>query len=130
MEILGDPYYLCTGGIGINSPEIKIPGITTNGEAPYKSGVVIISIDFRNPDDIESNPTDPNYGMVRFNKNKIPFSGCFRVNSVTSRFSDGVFTQRLRLLRLPNQSEENREVSTATVKTSITSFENINTAFA
>lgn len=99
LEILGDPYFLCTGGIGNYRPKLKDGGITTDGEAPFQSGDVIIVVDFKSPVD----------AGVDFDKMKFyntAFSGCFRVTKVRSKFSDGLFTQVLSLIRIPGQPEE------------------------
>lgn len=100
LEILGDPYFLCTGGIGSYRPTLADKTSTENGEAPYQTSDVIVLIQFRNPDDIAPFAAG---GLAKFDKSKIPFSGCFRVIKVQSKFSDGVFTQRLNLVRLPGQ---------------------------
>jgi len=99
LEILGDPYFLVTGGIGNYIPEMGDKrGITNTGEAPYFSEDIIVVIEFRSPEDIDSRT-----GYVKFNSNKSPFSGCFRVINVISKFNDGMFSQRLKLIRIPGQ---------------------------
>lgn len=99
LEILGDPYFLVTGGIGNYMPLIGSKrGITEDGEAPYFSEDIIVVIEFKSPDDINKRT-----GFLEFNGNKSPFSGCFRVINVTSKFNDGMFTQRLKLIRIPGQ---------------------------
>jgi hypothetical protein len=98
LEILGDPYFLCTGGVGNFRPKIIDPTITDNGEAPYQVHNVMVVVEFRNPEDI-----DPNTGMVIFDKQRIPYNGCYQVTKVVSKFQDGLFTQRLNLLRIPGQ---------------------------
>jgi hypothetical protein len=100
LEILGDPFFLCTGGIGNYRPKIT-NGMTQDGEAAYHANDVIIDIEFRNPEDI-----NPATGLVKFNNAKVTFSGCFRVISVNSKFNDGMFTQRLKLVRIPGQPIE------------------------
>lgn len=99
LEILGDPYFLVTGGMGNYMPEMGDKrGITQTGEAPYFSEDIIVVVEFRSPDDI-----DERTGYVKFNSNKSPFSGCFRVINVVSKFNEGMFTQRLQLIRIPGQ---------------------------
>lgn len=98
LEILGDPYFLCTGGVGNFRPKIIDPTITDNGEAPYQVHNVMVVVEFRNPEDI-----DPNTGMVIFDSNRIPYNGCYQVTKVASKFQDGLFTQRLNLVRIPGQ---------------------------
>ena len=100
IEILGDPYYLVTQGSGNFFPEFgDSAGITADAEANYFSEDVIVTIEFRNPDDVNHNET----GYMKFNDRKIPFSGCFRVIKAMSNFKDGLFTQRLNLIRVPGQ---------------------------
>jgi len=98
LEILGDPYFLVTGGNGNYRPKIVDPGITENGEAPYHANDVIIVLNFKTPMDINDK------GIADFSK--APFSGCFRVIKVQSKFSDGMFTQRLFLIRIPGQPDD------------------------
>jgi hypothetical protein len=99
LEILGDPYFLCTGGIGNYRPELVDKGITKNGEAPYQTGDVIIIVEFQTPQD--GGVTDQE---IKFYNT--PFSGCFRVTKVRSKFNDGMFTQILSLIRIPGQPED------------------------
>jgi hypothetical protein len=99
LEILGDPYFLCTGGTGNYFPKVTDPGITANGEAPYQSGDVVIVVEFNTPQDIGVKDQE-----IKFYKT--PFSGCFRVTKVRSRFADGMFIQTLSLLRIPGQPED------------------------
>jgi hypothetical protein len=99
LEILGDPYFLCTGGIGNYRPELVDKGVTKNGEAPYQTGDVIVIVEFQTPQD--AGVADQN---IKFYNT--PFSGCFRVTKVRSKFSDGLFTQVLSLIRIPGQPED------------------------
>ena len=99
LEILGDPYFLCTGGNGNYRPELVDAGITTNGEAPYQTGDVIVIVEFQTPQD--AGVTDQ---AIKFYNT--PFSGCFRVTKVRSKFNDGLFTQVLSLIRIPGQPED------------------------
>jgi hypothetical protein len=102
VEILGDPYYLVTGGIGNYRPTLQDSGITTDGEAPYQTHDVVVILEFKNPIDINSKT-----GKAVFDDNKVPFSGCFRVTKVQNKFVDGMFTQRLSLVRIPGQPYDN-----------------------
>jgi len=101
IEILGDPFYLVTGGIGnYDSMPSGITGLTTDGEADYLQGDVLITINFRNPIDI--NPLEKG-GMFYFETEKLPFSGVYKVIKVRSSLSEGVFKQRLEIIRYPGQ---------------------------
>ena len=96
IEILGDPYFLVTGGIGGTRPNLTDKSITANGEAPYQIRDVFILLQFQNPTDVDSLKVNA--------KNKsVEWSGIYRVQSAVSKFSDGLFTQRLKLVRIPGQ---------------------------
>ena len=99
IEISGDPYFFVTGGIGNYRPRLVDDTMTENGEAPYQTNETIVLLEFRNPEDIDSKT-----GLVKFNSNRVPFSGCFRVTKVTSKFSDGMFMQTLNMIRIPGQA--------------------------
>lgn len=98
MEILGDPFYLVTGGIGNYRPFTNADNTVGSGEAPYLNKDVIISIKFRNPVDI-----DPVTGEAIFNDALSIYSGVFRVITVLNVFKDGVFSQTLKTIRIPAQ---------------------------
>lgn len=98
IKILGDPFFLVTGGMGNYKPAVITYGETVDNEAAYQQGDVFVVVNFRNPIDI-----DPKTGLLEFNSTLVPFSGVFRVISVISTFKDGLFEQRLQLLRVPGQ---------------------------
>jgi hypothetical protein len=101
LEILGDPFYLVTGGIGNNTPPEENPGITTNGEASYLAGQVLISLEFRTPQDIG---TLAEGGLLKFqDTSRAPFGGIFRVSKVSSTLKDGQFKQVLSIERMQGQ---------------------------
>jgi len=102
IEILGDPFYLATGGIGNYQPQSAGYGITTDGSVDHNAGQVFIVINFRNPEDVG---TFEEGGTMKFSDNKVSFSGVYMVNKVFSKFSNGVFKQRLQILRM-TQSEK------------------------
>ena len=108
ITILGDPFYLVTSGMGNYKPEIITYGETVDNEAAYQQGDVFVVVNFRNPIDI-----DTNTGLLQFDSKLVPFSGVFRVISVNSTFKDGLFEQRLQLLRVPGQPiDTNQPVAT------------------
>jgi len=100
MEILGDPFYLVTGGIGNYNPKLDNSGETVDGEAPFTHGQVLITITFRNPIDINSFEDG---GMMYFDSQRVPFSGVYMVTEVASRFRDGQFKQIIKVIRIPGQ---------------------------
>ena len=97
MEIIGDPFYLVTSGMGNGRPIIS-NGITDEGEASYNMGDVIVLVTFKNPVDI-----DEVTGEAIFSADIGPYSGLFRVINVLNRFKDGIFLQTLHMLRIPGQ---------------------------
>jgi hypothetical protein len=107
IDILGDPFYLVTGGIGNNNPK-PVPGngaITSvgDGEAPYNYGQVFINIKFNNPIDISSNT-----GQMIFDQKKVPFSGIYSVTTVNSIFKEGKFTQKLNIIRAAGKTQDEK----------------------
>lgn len=98
IDILGDPYFLVTGGMGNIDLTLKEPMLTKDGQAPVTQGDVYININFRNPIDINLQT-----GLADFGSHPISFSGVYRVNTLKNSFRDGVFTQSLDILRVPGQ---------------------------
>ena len=98
IELLGDPFYIATGGVGnyVSTPDGR--GKTKDGEADHVYSEVLITVNFRNPIDI-----NPETGMMYFDPRLIPFSGVYKVNKASSSFKDGMFKQRLEILRIPGQ---------------------------
>lgn len=147
LEIIGDPFYLVTGSMGNYRPKKNSDGTSGEGEASYTSGDVMVVIIFKNPVDI-----DETTGEAIFSDKITPYSGVFRVINVTHTFTDGVFTQKLHLLRVPGQlnvdtttskksrsgivesaanpSQANTEVPAAPVSTVRASVSNLATSIA
>ncbi|NBO99388.1 MAG: hypothetical protein EBU90_04570 [Proteobacteria bacterium] len=98
IEIVGDPFYLVTGGMGNYNPNLKNENETKDGEAAYQFSEVLITINFRNPVDINADT-----GMMQFDENRIPFSGVYRVIKAKSSFKDGFFKQVLEVMRFNGQ---------------------------
>ena len=97
IEILGDPYYLVTGGMGNTDLNLKEPMMTVDGQAPTTQGDVFININFKNPIDIGTS------GMMDFGVAPLSFSGVYRITTLKNNFKDGVFTQALDIIRIPGQ---------------------------
>ena len=101
LEILGDPFYLVTGGIGNYTPPEAAPGITVNGEAAYNNGMVLIGLEFRNPQDLG---TFEQGGLLQFQDSiRAPFGGIYNVSTVKNNFREGQFKQVLTIQRLQGQ---------------------------
>jgi hypothetical protein len=108
IEIIGDPYYLTTGGWGNYNPELdtNISNSTVDGEAIANRGELQIAITFNNPIDYG---TFEEGGTMYFDKkNKVPFGGIFKVSTLTSSFKDGFFKQTLTIMRQPGQFLDNQ----------------------
>jgi len=102
IEIMGDPYFIVTGGIGNQVRTGTKSGGIDDTQAPHQGGDVIIDIVFQNPRDIGST------GFVEYNEvTKSPFHGAYRVMSCVSTFKDGVFKQNLTLTKLSGQDPTN-----------------------
>jgi hypothetical protein len=94
MDIVGDPYYLTSNGMGnFNSPPVVGQmNINSDGSINYQSGEVDIAINFKTPTDI-----NPSTGLLTMaNKAVGEFSGLFRLGTITHRFRDGEFTQTIK----------------------------------
>lgn len=100
LEILGDPFYLVTGGMGNYSPKPDGRGKYKDGSANHHYGQLLITVNFRNPIDINSFEDG---GMMFFDAKRVPFSGVYQVTKVISTFKEGMFKQRLDVLRMPGQ---------------------------
>ena len=112
IEILGDPYFLVTGGMATQNLELADPYITKNGEAAVTQGDLFVNINFRNPIDI--NTSGPQAGMMQFDPNLISFSGVYRLLTLKSSFKDqGKFIQTLDIVRVPGQVLSKEDAVTA-----------------
>jgi len=111
VEIVGDPLYLGTAGMGNYNPKLasKDNGETSDAEINPLYGEQFISITFRNPVDIL--PLEKG-GSLEFSKYKVPFSGIYRMFKCVSTFREGAFKQKLQLARVPGKLEtEDTETS-------------------
>lgn len=108
IEILGDPFYLIQAGIGNFNPKFSSKSDRMNelGDANHLLGEVLIQINFKNPVGIQSLEEG---GLNVFDSESVPFGGIYRVNKVQNYFSDGIFKQRLQIIRLAGQILDNSE---------------------
>lgn len=106
LEILGDPYYLVTGGMGNQNLRLSTDSIyqAEDGQAPVTQGDLMISLNFKTPKDI--NVGGPNAGFLEFATEKLPYSGIYRITTLKNNFKGGIFTQALDVLRCPGQIVE------------------------
>lgn len=103
LEILGDPYYLVSGGMGNQNLRLSADSVyqAADGQAPVTQGDLMISLNFKTPKDI--NVGGPKAGFLDFATEKLPYSGIYRVTTLKNNFKDGVFTQAIDVLRCPGQ---------------------------
>jgi len=101
IEILGDPFYLATGGMGNFLPSLRDSAITSTGEANFNNGPVVTRINFRNPIDINKET-----GLAEFSKTSVPFSGVYQILKCQSTLRDGMFKQKLNIMRYNGQITE------------------------
>ena len=97
IDIMGDPYYLCTSGMGNYIPKIKDISTTEDGEANFTSAPVVVRFNFRNPIDLGKD------GFLNFGKDLAPFSGLYQIVKCVSKFNDGMFKQSLKGFRYQGQ---------------------------
>lgn len=97
LEILGDPYFLVTGGMATENLQLADSFLTSNGEAPVTQSDLFINVNYRNPIDIGPD------GKMQFDSKLVPFSGVYRLLTLKSYFKDGSFTQTLEMIRMPGQ---------------------------
>jgi hypothetical protein len=112
MKIMGDPYYLGDSGMGnyTASNDTGYQNINNDGAMDAQSSEVDIIVNFRTPVDINQGA-----GMYDFADDKalLNFSGLYKVQTCTSTFQTGRFTQTLHLLRrgLQEAAAQNAELA-------------------
>lgn len=104
LEILGDPYFLVTGGMGNTDLNLKEPMLTVDGQAPTTQSEVFINVNFKNPVDINSNT-----GLMDFGNQPLAFSGVYRILGLKNTFREGMFVQALDIVRIPGQILDNKD---------------------
>jgi len=103
LDIMGDPYYLCTSGMGNYIPKTKDIATTDDNEANFTQAPCVIKLNFRNPIDIGTFDAG---GFLKFQSTLVPFSGLYQVINCVSKFNDGQFKQTLKLIRYSGQLAE------------------------
>jgi len=102
MTIWGDPYFIADSGMGnYNASETPLINLTADGTMDYQSSEVDLRLNFRTPLDYNQDGTMdfPSVGFQPVGA----FSGVYQIIFVLNRFSEGVFTQDLKLIRRKNQ---------------------------
>jgi hypothetical protein len=104
MDIIGDPYYLSEAGVFLtdksNSAQIKRPAnvtdlIRSNGSMADGESEVRVFLGIRTPIDAPV----PDGSFFEFPRGYSPFSGLYKLLRTKNMIKDGVFTQKLTLLR-------------------------------
>lgn len=108
LRIWGDPFYFTEVDIGNNHPNPSATGYTSKGQLDFTRGEVYVLISFKTAVDFFGNLTalDP----------ASAFSGLYKVTTFKNEFSNGMFTQQLNLLRMPNQSLNDVNAATSVVQ--------------
>lgn len=108
LEIVGDPVYIV--GSGISDRPIVNPHdiLTPDGEINTFTREPDVILNFRYPEDIPTYAELQNRDVPQFEQNikKGDYSGLYQVVKIENRFSEGMFTQNLTLLRRKNQEED------------------------
>ena len=116
LEIIGDPIFITSTGMGNFKPSSLKPGLTEDGEVDRTYGQALINLTFRNPVDI--NPLQQG-GRAVF-RNKASFSGVYFVKQVVSTFKEGQFNQKLSIARMLGQTLDEDEEETQIAEKMIT----------
>ncbi len=103
MDIMGDPYYIAQSGQGnYTAKPSQYRNLNADGTVNWQNGEVDIIVNFRTPIDL-----DQNTGLYKFSGGKsapvVQFSGLYKVNTLVSKFSNGIFKQTLSGFRRPQQ---------------------------
>lgn len=111
LTILGDPYYLGDSGMGNYSAKgvEGFDNITSDGGMNYQNGVVVVTINFRTPIDLNQDTGFFNFGDTR---PVLQFSGLYQIQQVLSEFNRGKFKQTLKMFRLKGQDNPSAPEST------------------
>jgi hypothetical protein len=127
IDIVGDPYYLTSSGMGnYVAGETDHVNINADGDINYYTGDVDIVVNFRTPIDINQTT-----GLYDFGKSVEvqQFSGLYKVTNITSTFNRGKFSQKLTGFRRQGQSDY-RNATTASVPTATPSTKSAPTEYA
>lgn len=105
IGIIGDPVYIVGSGIG-NRPIIRADELETgNGEMNSFSREVDIIFNFSSAYDYPTSD-ELKEGKSTMKLNQSIYSGLYKLLTIDSNFSQGVFSQTLTAARRPNQTED------------------------
>ena len=105
MDIVGDPYYLSEAGVFLidkssQAAQVKRPAgvselVRSNGSMADGESEIRVFLGIRTPIDAPV----PDGSFFEFPRGYSPFSGLYKILRTKNTIKDGVFTQRLTLLR-------------------------------
>ena len=119
MNIIGDPYFIAHSGTGnYTASPTAYTNLNSDGSVNYQNGEVDVIVNFRTPIDINQTTGLYNFGGQSASAPVIGFSGLYKINTVTSTFKSGKFTQILEGFRRKGQDfpEEGTPEQTFTPK--------------
>jgi len=105
LEIVGDPYFLYTSGMGnYTASSSNYSNLNSEGTVDYQTGEVDCIVNFRTPIDINQAT-----GMYDFGNTVAvqQFSGLYKLTTVKNSFKGGQFTQVLNGFRRYGQENTN-----------------------
>ena len=110
MEILGDPYFIPQESGNYVARRGSSPTITEDGTMAYMTGPVFANVYFKSPFDYQVTGATMEMPLI------VPgFSGLFQIWAVTNNFSNGKFTQRLKMVRMRGQDDESVHDNTKSI---------------
>jgi hypothetical protein len=98
MDIMGDPYYIPTSGMGSQAVQPKGEQELEDGSMNYQTSETIILVNFRTPTDF-----DPKTGLYKFSQGIDMWSGLYQLTDIESRFNQNKFTQTIKGYRIRQQ---------------------------
>jgi len=138
LTIWGDPYYIIDSGFGNYFAKPVTINLNEDGSMNYQDGEVHIKINFRTPldypHDVNNGQQDPS-GFMNFyadgSYSPNAFGGIYQVCEVINNFSEGKFTQDLKMIRIRNQEDSDTDTpadTTAGISRSTISNDDLNRA--
>jgi hypothetical protein len=113
LKLWGDPYYFMDTDVGnYRTPGGGNPNLTVDGKINPTDNEVFILIQFKSAVDYNGN-------LLQLDPVNL-FSGIYKVVSFTNNFVNGMFTQDLNLMRMPNQEIESVENSNSVAEANAT----------
>lgn len=112
LEILGDPFWIAQKDVSNRSFRLShqegVINTDENGAVATDESEIYIDLNFRTPQDL-----DDKTGLF-LNKERVTFSGKYKVFICANRFSGGVFTNELEMTRLKFQEDDEPQTGAGT----------------